>query len=136
MVKVCKVLVIEDNPLIQDLLGDMFADEGYHFTIAASGAEMRRILAEDADIDVVVIDLLLPGNADGLTLAEEVALRGLGVVLVTGDHSRAETLNASGHRYLLKPFQLEQLLTTVSEVLDSTRRHCETINRHPVDATP
>ncbi len=123
--KICKILLVEDERDIQDLLRTLFASEGYRFLIVGNGASMRRILATETDIDVVIIDVLLPGGTDGLGLAKEAADRGLPVILVTGDHGHFEKLEASGHRYLLKPFPLSSFLEMIETVLRETQIHCE-----------
>jgi len=124
--KICKVLLVEDQHDLQLLLRELFALEGYRFRIVEDGAAMRRTLDAEEDIDIVVIDILLPGGADGLTLAKEVAEeRGLPVILVTGDHQQVEKLDASGHRYLLKPFRIASFLELIETVLREAKNTCE-----------
>lgn len=55
---------------------ELFFEEGFHFVVANDGPAMRRALDSDPDIDVVVIDILLPCGVDGLILAEEAAGHG------------------------------------------------------------
>lgn len=125
MTKICKILLVEDHRDMQDLLRELFASEGYRFVIVEDGAAMRGALDRDPAIDAVVIDLLLPGGIDGLTLAREVAARGLPAILVTGDHTQAAKLEASGHRYLLKPFALASFIALIEELLRATKAECE-----------
>ena len=125
MAKICKILLVEDQREIQELLHELFASEGYRFVIVGDGAAMRRTLETDAAIDIVVIDVLLPGGVDGLTLAREAAARGVPVILVTGDHAMTDKLTSSGHRYLLKPFSLAAFIALIETVLEETRAHCE-----------
>ena len=124
MAKICKVLLVENDADIRQLLDDVFAHEGYRFVTASGGSEMRSILASDHEIDVIIVDVILPGEASGFALAEEAADQGYGVILVTGDHQRFEELEKSGHRYLLKPFGIVSLLELVDEVLAASKRHC------------
>ena len=125
MPKICKILLVEDHCDIQDLLRELFASEGYRFVIVGDGAAMRDALDRDPAIDAVVIDVLLPGGIDGLTLAREVAARGLPAILVTGDHTQVAKLQASGHRYLLKPFALASFVAMIEELLRKTKAECE-----------
>ncbi len=67
--KICRVLIVEDRPEIQELLSEVFADQGYRFAVVANGGEMRKALAT-SDVDVAVIDVVLPGAEDGLALAK------------------------------------------------------------------
>jgi two-component system OmpR family response regulator len=128
MPRTCRVLVVEDNGEIRQLLGDVFALEGYRFAMAENGEAMRRTL-EAGDVDVVVIDVLLNGE-QGLDLAKEAAARGCAVVMTTADHSYRGRLEASGHSFILKPYRIGHLLSTVAEALEQTRVDCETKPRH------
>jgi DNA-binding response OmpR family regulator len=122
--KICKVLVVEDNEGVQQVLQDVFGDLGYRFTIVRDGAGMRAALAEDPDFDIVVIDVVLPGGVDGFTLAREADAQGCGVVLSTGNHEQIEALEKSGHRYILKPYRLSTFVKLVDEVLAQSTRRC------------
>jgi DNA-binding response OmpR family regulator len=120
--KICRVLIVEDRPEIQELLSEVFADQGYRFAIVANGGEMRKALAT-SDVDVAVIDVVLPGAEDGLALAKEVAAQGTGVIVVT------EIVEKSGHRYLFKPFRIRSLLGLADELLRESNVRCRIKNR-------
>jgi DNA-binding response OmpR family regulator len=123
--RVCKVVVVEDDPYVRELLGDLFAHEGYHFAVARDGVEMRSIMSADPAVDIVIIDVTLPGKDNGLTLAKEAVRRGCGVILVSGDHSQFDAVEQSGHRFLFKPFRIQSLLALIDEVLATVKRDCE-----------
>ena len=123
MARICKVLIVENDEDVRDLLGDVFADEGYRFTTVKSGAEMRQALDGD-DYDVSVIDVTQPGHEDGFALAQIARQRGCGAILVTGDHRHMERLEESGQRYLLKPFRVQQLVEVVGKILTETAAQC------------
>jgi two-component system, OmpR family, response regulator len=125
MRRVCKVLIVEDDDYVRDFLRDVFADEGYRFILTRDGAEMRAALAADPAVDVVVIDLTLPGKEDGLALGRHAAAQGYNVILVSGDHSRVDELIRSGHRFLLKPFRTQSLFEIVTLSLATARNDCE-----------
>jgi len=61
MPRICKVLIVENDDDVRDLLGDIFHDEGFRFSMVKSGAEMRAALGED-DYDVAIIDVTQPGT--------------------------------------------------------------------------
>jgi two-component system OmpR family response regulator len=128
MPRICRVLIVEDNEGIQALLGDLFSHEGFRFTIAADGPSMRAAL-EEGDIDVVVLDVVLPGAEDGFALAEEATARGLPVVLVTGSPHHFDRLEQSGHPYLMKPFYVADLLKLVERALRRARAKCRVKDR-------
>jgi DNA-binding response OmpR family regulator len=131
---VCKVLIVEDDLYVRQLLGDVFHDEGYAFVLADSGEAMAHVLGHDPAFDVIVIDVGLPGEKNGLTLAEEAASLGYAVVLVTGDPNRFDGVAKSGHRHLLKPFRIAQLIETIQEILIETGNECR--RAHAVNASP
>ena len=124
MARVCKVLIVENNDDVRDLLGDVFAEEGYRFSTVKTGADMRDALDDD-DYDVAVIDVTQPGHEDGFVLAQVAREQGCGVILVTGDHRHLERLQDSTHRYLLKPFRVQQMIEIVEKILVETAARCE-----------
>ena len=123
MARICKVLIVEDHDGVRALLGDIFHDEGYRFTLVASGEEMRGALDGD-DYDVVIIDVSLRGSEDGYELAEAAAEQGCGVILTTGDHGHVGRLQASGRVFLMKPFKVQELIALVDRVLKETAARC------------
>ena len=125
MSQICKVLIVEDNPDSRELLGDIFSYEGYRFLMARDATDMRCALAGEHDIDIVIIDVTLPGTANGFVLAVEAKNCGCGVILVTGDHRHYEAVEKSGHHYIFKPFRMTSLIALVDHVLAETKRHCE-----------
>jgi DNA-binding NtrC family response regulator len=127
--KICKVLVVEDDGGIRELLTDVFESEGYHFALAANADEIRAAMASDSDIDIVIIDVRLPGGDSGLVLAHEAAARGLPVILTSGDLAQLDSLAKSGHRHIAKPFRLGALLALIEETLAATQSNCECEHR-------
>lgn len=123
MSRICKVLIVESDDDVRDLLGDIFENEGFRFSIAKTGDAMREALDDD-DYDIVIIDVTQPGHEDGFALAEIARQQGCGVVLVTGDHRHSERLQGSGHCYLLKPFRVQQLVEIVDKILVETAARC------------
>jgi len=126
--KICRVLIVEDRPEIQDLLVEVFAHEGFRFAVVGNAEEMRQALAK-GDVDVAVIDVVLPGAKDGIALAKEVADQGVGVILVTGSHDHFDAVENSGHRYLFKPFRIKSLLGLADELLRESKSRCRVKNR-------
>jgi len=123
MVRICKVLIVENDDYVRELLGEVFEDEGFLFTMVKSGAMMADALDED-DYDIVVIDVTQPGHEDGFALAEIAREQGCGPILVTGDHRHLERLQASGRHYLLKPFRVQHLVEIVDKILVETAAKC------------
>jgi DNA-binding response OmpR family regulator len=123
MVRICKVLIVENDDYVRELLGEVFEDEGFLFTMVKSGAMMADALDED-DYDIVIIDMTQPGEQDGLALAEIAHNQGCGVIVTTGDHRHGERLEQSGRHYLLKPFKMRDLMTVVDQILTLASMEC------------
>jgi two-component system, OmpR family, response regulator len=127
--KICKVLVVEDDNGIRELLSDVFESEGYHFVLAANADETRAAMAADSGIDIVIVDVRLPGNDNGLVLAQELSARGVPVILTSGDRAHFDAMAKTGHRHLAKPFRLAALLALIENTLRQTNADCEHENR-------
>jgi DNA-binding response OmpR family regulator len=123
MPRICKVLIVENDDDVRNLLGNVFDHEGYHFTQVKTGAEMRQALDAD-DYDIAVIDITLPGSEDGFALGQIARDQGCGVILITGDHRHRERLEGSGQYYLAKPFRTRQLLEMADRVLTELAAQC------------
>jgi two-component system OmpR family response regulator len=113
------ILIVDDQQEICDVVQEYLTGEGYRVSTAHDGAGMRRVLAQ-GHIDLVILDLMLPGE-DGLTLARSLRSEsGIGIIILTG---RGETvdriigLEMGADDYLPKPFHLRELLARVKAVL-------------------
>jgi DNA-binding NtrC family response regulator len=131
--RICKVLVVEDNSFIRELLEQALVGDGYRFDAVANGSQMRAKLETDEVYDIAVIDYHLPGDSNGITLAKLAASYGLGVILVsgTGEESARDAMQASGHAFLQKPFRIKELLAAVEAALLLAKRHCERDENEP-----
>jgi len=123
--KVCRVLIVEDDPDVQQVFDMALERDGYEFAVARDGPSMQHELATKGEFDIAIIDVMLPGGVGGLALAQQAAARGCGIILVTGHHDHYELVEKSGHRFLFKPFRLNSLLELVEVVLQETRARCE-----------
>ncbi len=113
------ILVVDDQKEICEVVQQYLSSEGYHVGVAYDGAGMRRVMAQ-GPVDLVILDLMLPGE-DGLTLARELREQStVGIIILTG---RCETvdriigLEMGADDYLPKPFHLRELLARVKSVL-------------------
>jgi len=135
MTRICKVLIVEDDDNVRALLGDLFEDEGYHFTLVRDGAEMEQALDGD-DYDVSIIDVSLAGGESGFTLAQTARDRGCGVILTSGDPRHFERLQDGEWRSIAKPFRVQQLIALVDRVLKETAAQCVRRTRSDGTAFP
>ncbi|MDA1098587.1 MAG: response regulator [Proteobacteria bacterium] len=113
------ILVVDDDREIRDLLGRFLTMHGYRVTKAEDGKEMRRALS-DWHIDLVVLDLMLPGE-DGLSLCRDLrATSQIPVIMLTmlGEETdRIIGLEMGADDYLPKPFNPRELLARMKAVL-------------------
>ncbi|CAO3425170.1 PAS domain S-box protein [Azospirillum doebereinerae] len=112
-----RVLLVEDDPVVAPVIMAALEDLGYRVTRAGSGEEALRRLHEGEETDLLFSDVVMPGEVDGIALAQAARrLRpGLAVVLTTGySESRA---GLEGFPVLAKPYRIERLAATLHEVL-------------------
>ncbi len=115
-------LVVDDDPEIRELVAAFLGRHGYRVTTAADGRAMFRTL-EDGRIDLVILDLMLPGE-DGLGLCRRLrATSNLPVIMLTAlgeETDRILGLEMGADDYLAKPFNPRELLARVKAVLRRT----------------
>jgi len=113
------ILVVDDDREIRDLLARYLSRHGFRVRGAADGREMRRALA-DWSIDLIVLDLMLPGE-DGLTLCRRLRAESqIPVIMLTakGDEiDRIVGLEMGADDYAAKPFNPRELLARIKAVL-------------------
>lgn len=113
------VLVVDDDKEIRHLVAKFLRENGYRVTTARDGREMRKVLA-DAVIDLIVLDLMLPGT-DGLSLCQELRkTSSIPVIMLTARASEADRivgLEIGADDYLAKPFSPRELLARIKAVL-------------------
>jgi two-component system OmpR family response regulator len=123
------ILVVDDHREIRDLVSRALAKDGFRVSTAADGRAMRKVLA-DSRIDLIVLDLMLPGE-DGLSLCR--ALRGesnIPIIMLTakGDEvDRVVGLEMGADDYLAKPFGSRELTARIKAVLRRSRDKREKI---------
>lgn len=115
-----KIVIVDDDARIRDLLRRFLSQEGFDVLLAEDGRAMDRILQRET-IDLLVLDLMLPGE-DGLSICKR--LRGNGtkipVIMLTAkgeDVDRIHGLEIGADDYLGKPFNPRELLARIHAVL-------------------
>ena len=114
------VLVVEDDPALQRMILNYFAENNIRTLVASNGQEMVGHLA-GAEVNLVILDLRL-GLEDGLDLLRKVRLSSeVPVIIITGhrldDIDRVVGLELGADDYLTKPFNLRELLARVRAIL-------------------
>jgi two-component system OmpR family response regulator len=114
------VLIVDDDPRVRTMLARYFGADGFKVSEAGDGAAMRACLA-GGDVDLVLLDLVLPGE-DGLALAREIRAESdeVGIVMVSGRDDvidRVAGLEVGADDYIAKPFHLREVLARARSVL-------------------
>ena len=113
------LLVVDDDPEIRELTQEYLQQQGFHVATAASGEEMNTYLS-DHKVDLLILDLMLPGE-HGLSIAQRLKKRhDLPIIIVSaqGDEvDRIVGLEVGADDYLPKPFNPRELLARVRAVL-------------------
>lgn len=113
------ILIVDDHQEIRELVRRFLGDHGYRVSVAANGAEMKKTLA-DAAIDLIVLDLMMPGE-DGLTLCRNLRVQSdIPVIMLTAmgeETDRIIGLEMGADDYLAKPFNPRELLARIKAVL-------------------
>lgn len=117
------VLVVDDEPRIRTMVRRYLVEEGLQVSEAADGAAMRAVLEQER-IDLVLLDLVMPGE-DGLSLARDIR-RGsdVPIIMVTGKGDlidRVVGLEAGADDYIAKPFHLREVLARIRTVSRRSR---------------
>jgi two-component system OmpR family response regulator len=116
------ILVVDDDREIRQLLGEYLEKNGFRATAVADGKGMRRVL-EQSHIDLIVLDLMMPGE-DGLKLCRELRAKSqIPVIMLTAlgdDVDRIVGLEVGADDYIAKPFNPRELLVRIRAVLRRT----------------
>jgi len=118
------LLVVDDDDEIRELLCEYLTEAGYNVLAAADGEQMREQLAR-FKVDLVVLDLMLPGE-DGLSLCRQLqAVPGLAVIMLSAKGSTLDRiigLEVGADDYLAKPFEPRELIARIKAVLRRPQR--------------
>jgi CheY-like chemotaxis protein len=114
------ILVVDDEPLVCDLLVQFLSLRGYRALGVRDGAEALSMV-EQAPPDLILLDLFMPGM-DGVEVLRQLRQREYtgGVIIITGSHdedSLEEAWSLGPQEVIGKPLDLEQLLTSIQLVL-------------------
>jgi nitrogen regulation protein NR(I) len=125
-----RILLIDDDPGIVDTLSRLMADEGYAVTVEKRGDEGLARATRDV-FNVVVTDLKMPGLG-GLDLVRQLhaARPRLPIILITAFGTTQTAIEATkfgAYDYLLKPFEIPQLLDLVRRAVNSNRLMSEPV---------
>jgi two-component system OmpR family response regulator len=123
-----RVLVVDDEQMLADLLASALRYEGWDVTTAATGVKAVQA-AQEIEPDVVVLDIMLP-DFDGLEVMRRIRGRqpSVPVLFLTAKDAvedRVSGLTAGGDDYVTKPFSLEEVVARLRALLRRSGAHAE-----------
>lgn len=126
-IRTAKVLVIDDEPEITDIVQTFLTESGYSVDVL-NNARDAVTRAKQFKPDVILLDIMMPG-ADGYTVCQwlksEAELANVPVIFLTGkdrNDDQGRSFKAGGDMFIKKPFSCERLLEIVNIVVMSTSR--------------
>ena len=124
-----KILLVEDEKSMRDLLGLMLRKEGYTVATAESGLAAKKMIESGESFDLVVSDVSMPGMS-GLDLLREIRrlTPETAVVIMTAygtKQTAIEALNEGASFYVEKPFDLDEMKVVVGKTLTHTKLFAE-----------
>jgi two-component system, OmpR family, KDP operon response regulator KdpE len=118
-----RVLLVEDDPNIVDLIRSNLSVRGFDTMVSTDGVRALHLL-ESGQPDVVLLDLMLPG-VDGMELCRAMREQSsVGIIVVSarrGERDKISALNVGADDYMTKPFSIEELLARITATLRRSR---------------
>ena len=119
MTEASKLLLVDDDPELRELIGAYLEKQGFDVRTAENGREMDEVLQRHR-VDLVLLDLMLPGE-DGLSIAKRLKTNeGMPIIMISAqgqDVDRIVGLEIGADDYLGKPFNPRELLARIRAVM-------------------
>lgn len=115
-----KILVVEDDKEINRLIRDYLSDNGYITISAENGLDAVRIIRDESDIDLVILDLMLPFQSGDMVLQKVRGFSDIPIIIVSAKsmvQSKIDAIRMGADDYITKPFDLDELLVRIEAVL-------------------
>lgn len=125
-----KILVVDDEEIIRELIKDYLENE-YIVEVVGTGEKALEILSKDNNFHVIITDIKLPGIS-GIELLKKIKEKKsfIQVIIITGYPSLESTIKcveSGANYYILKPFRMDEIKTTVKNSIDRLKRWENTV---------
>src|SRR6478736_2573797 len=134
------ILVVEDERHLAMGIKFNLEGEGYRVTVAGSGpAALEAFQENEADVDLIILDIMLPGMS-GYAVCESLRKQGSDVPILvlsarTLSEDRTRGFDVGANQYMSKPFDLDELLSRVKNLLSHHNRRHQTASESPSGLT-
>ncbi len=119
-----KIIVVEDEAAIAKMIAMNLRVADYEAEVFYDGGEAARALRKNHEYDLAILDVMLPGM-DGFALLEVMKEYGIPVIFLTAKDdldSKISGLKGGAEDYIVKPFEVLELLVRIEKVLERTNR--------------
>ena len=131
-----KVLIVDDEPDIREILNLLLSSNGYEVLSSADGENAIRVLKENPNIDLIILDIMMP-HEDGVQVLRKIRefskVPALFLTAKIHENDKAEAYESGGDDYLTKPFSQNELLMKVNSLIRRYREYSSDTgdnNRH------
>ncbi|WP_062106730.1 response regulator transcription factor [Bacillus niameyensis] len=117
-----RILIVEDDVSISKIIQKNLLSTGYAVFACFDGEEAKNILATDTDFDLALLDIMLP-HLDGFELMDYLKHDNIPVIYLTAKadlESKIQGLRSGAEDYIVKPFEILELLVRIEKVLERT----------------
>lgn len=124
-----KVLIVEDEISIAKMIAMNLKVAGYDTTIFHDGSEAARAVEREHEYDIALLDVMLPGM-DGFALFDVIHEYGIPTIFLTAKddiNSKIQGLQGGAEDYIVKPFEMLELMVRMEKVLERTKKLSEII---------
>jgi two-component system alkaline phosphatase synthesis response regulator PhoP len=115
-----RILIVEDDKAISDFIATNLNYTGYDHVALSNGSEVLGLLSRDHSFDLALLDVMLPG-LDGFELIEPMNKYNIPVIYLTAKTdvaSKIQGLRGGAEDYIVKPFEVLELLVRIEKVLE------------------
>lgn len=126
------IMIVDDEPKLRQLLKQYLEQEGFIVEAVEDGESMDRYLVGH-DVDLVILDLMLPGE-DGLSIGRRLQKSNIPIIILSArsdEIDRIVGLEMGADDYLVKPFNPRELLARVRSVLRRCAKGAQTTSQEP-----
>jgi DNA-binding response OmpR family regulator len=124
-----RVLIVDDEPDIREILSLLLESNGYEVFSCVDGSSAINVLKESPDIDIMILDVMMPFE-DGITVLKKVRefsrIPALFLTAKTQESDKAEAYASGGDDYIVKPFSQAELLMKVNSLIRRYRDYSGT----------